>query len=199
MKHRIIRVWLPTAALTLAVACGCSHSRRMTKQCACGTECCTTVAATGCMAEPPAIAQQVVPSDPGANQATLPKPVEIESYPAATIIPVVSIKETVRRRSYMDLTASSCFDHAEDYTWLAGELRFEPARQTWKLRYASAEDGDRFGGTVTIAGIEAITDAKSGNFVRVEGRLDDSNTTESQPVFRVTAMKTVEPPPWEKP
>lgn len=199
MMHRIFCVWLATAALSLAVACGCSHSRRATNPCSCSTDCGTTVAATCSVAEPPAIATTVVPAETGATQATLPKAVEIDSFPIATIIPVASIKETVRRRSYMDLTANSCFDHAEDYTWLAGELRFEPARQSWKLRYASAEEGDRYGGTVTIVGIEAITDAKSGNIVRVEGRLDDSNRTESQPVFRVTSMKTVEPPPWEKP
>jgi hypothetical protein len=89
------------------------------------------------------------------------------------------------RRSFPDITARPEFAHAPDYSWLIGELHFSPQKQQWRLRYASIDNEDRYGGSVTLDAAHVMSGFQDGQLVRVEGKLLDQDSKEPSPGFRV--------------
>jgi hypothetical protein len=79
------------------------------------------------------------------------------------------------------------YAHATDYSWLSGELGYVAARGVWRLRYST--EGDRYGGSVTLAWAGTMTGWRSGQRVRVEGSLLDPTTEEPSPVYRVRTIR----------
>jgi hypothetical protein len=63
------------------------------------------------------------------------------------------------------------FAHAADYGWLTGELEHIQAKNVWRLRYAPADQEDRYGGAVQLVGDSLPPGCKSGQVVRVEGQI----------------------------
>ena len=116
----------------------------------------------------------------------------MEPSPAA--ITLTSAKEAVpARRIYADITASAKFDHAPDYTWLVGELQYLHVRNAWRVRYASVDQEDRYGGSVTLVETGPMDKfQKSGQIVRVQGRLLNADSREPSPAFRVNAIRVQE-------
>ena len=114
--------------------------------------------------------------------------------PAPAAITLTSAKEAVpARRIYADITASARFDHAPDYTWLVGELQYLHVRNAWRVRYASVDEEDRYGGSVTLVETGPMDKfQKSGQLVRVQGRLLNADSREPSPVFRVSAIRVQE-------
>lgn len=192
-------IWLTALAVGFACISGCSHDRRLVCAASDCRQCAAAAVPSCCSTAAPAAAEPATVADEPAATEKEAKPEAIVSHPV-TLPPVVgSVKETVRRRSYIDLTASPHFDHADDYTMLVGELRFDPASNAWKIRYASAEEGDLYGGSVIVEGIEPVKDRNEVRLVRVQGALSDPNTTLRHPLYRVTSMRVMELPPWAKP
>lgn len=70
-----------------------------------------------------------------------------------------------------DTTANPGFAHADDYGWLTGELEHIRAKNVWRLRYAPADQEDRYGGAVQLVGDGLPPDCKNGQVVRVEGQV----------------------------
>lgn len=103
-------------------------------------------------------------------------------------------KEKVMRRNFADITAKSCYDHASDYCWLKGELQFVHSRNVWKLRYASVDEEDRYGGSVTLAETGSMGKFTNGQTVRVEGQLIDVDSREVGPTYRVRSIETLANP-----
>jgi hypothetical protein len=91
------------------------------------------------------------------------------------ILPGGPKEERVPRRSFGDITASSTFGHAADYSWVSGELQFVHAHNAWRLRYASVDESDRYGGGVTLICTTPMTQFHDGQQVRIEGHVQDSN------------------------
>lgn len=81
--------------------------------------------------------------------------------------------------------------HSPDYRELVGELQFSGIRNVWRLRYASAEDNDRYGGSVTLVDLASNASLTSGVIVRVEGSLLDPNSLDPSPLFCVKTMRVV--------
>src|SRR5262245_51840524 len=97
-------------------------------------------------------------------------------------------EEPVRRRTFSDITADPSFGHAPDYSWLIGRLEFLHVRNVWKVRYASLEEEDRYGGSVTLIDTGPMTEFKSGQIVRVEGQLVNPESREPSPPYRVRSI-----------
>jgi hypothetical protein len=96
-----------------------------------------------------------------------------EAQPAAYAIPVTGAKEDfARRRSYADITAKPCFSHSPDYSWVQGELQYLHTRNAWRVRYASVDEEDNFGGGMTLIETGPMDHYKDGQLVRIEGRPD---------------------------
>lgn len=111
-------------------------------------------------------------------KASTPAPEPFESpFPAETAAP---------RRSYADITAKPEFRRAGDYSYLIGELQYHRKNGEWRLRYASIDEDDRYGGSVTLVeGAHMMIDVKEGMIVKVEGSLVDGESREPSPKYRV--------------
>jgi hypothetical protein len=103
---------------------------------------------------------------------------------AATVIPPVG-KDFAPRRSFADITAKPEFGHASDYTWLTGELSHIPSKNQWRLRFASIDDEDKYGGSVTLDASLELRGFLSGQLVRVEGEMIDKESRDIAPKYRV--------------
>jgi hypothetical protein len=95
------------------------------------------------------------------------------------------------RKSYSDITAHPSFSHAEDYTWISGEV--QKWRHDWRLRYASVDEVDPYGGSVTLAGDEHFDQLKEGEHVKLQGHMVTSESKTAGPVFLIDAVMAVGP------
>ncbi|HEY7423937.1 MAG TPA: hypothetical protein VH682_06795 [Gemmataceae bacterium] len=85
------------------------------------------------------------------------------------------------------------FSHDPNYHSLVGILAYSKIQNAWVLRYASVEDSDRYGGSVTLANAGRMNAFKSGRFVRVEGYLIDPNSQQLRPAFQARSIRPVGP------
>lgn len=88
--------------------------------------------------------------------------------------------------------APSVLRHAEDYSWLIGELRYVHCRRAWHLRYATLDEEDRYGGSVTLIETGPMTKYQDGQRVRVQGTLVHPDCRDASPAYRVTAIETLD-------
>jgi hypothetical protein len=98
-------------------------------------------------------------------------------------------EKPVARRSYADITAKPCYAHAPDYSWVSGELQFVHSRNEWRVRYASVDEEDRYGGSLTLIEMGPMTDHKDGEYVRVSGQVTDGDSRE--PHYRVGSIEAL--------
>jgi hypothetical protein len=109
--------------------------------------------------------------------------------------PVTNAKATespVARKSAPLLPAKTTSSHAEDYSWLSGQLQYSPFHKTWRLRYAGLDEVDPYGGSVTLAEDARLAGMKDGQHVRVEGRLVTPSATGIAPSYEMTSIRVVE-------
>ncbi len=185
MNQSLLRHWLGLGLLGSALVLGCHHAQR---DCGCGSTAQHVGSAT------------MLPGYPGApGPASLPalKPVESvkkETPKASSSIILASAKEeTVKRRSYADITAHPCFSHAKDYSWLTGELQYLSTKQAWRLRFASVDEDVRYAGSVLLVEPGPMTNYLSGQMVRVEGHSVEPDTNEPDHSYRVSAIHPLPP------
>jgi hypothetical protein len=86
------------------------------------------------------------------------------------------------------------YGHAPDYGWLVGTLHYSAVRKVWRLRFAAAEDPDRYGGSVTLIAPEAIPPSLNGKWVRAEGNLSPSSESDPNPGYRVRRLQPLDEP-----
>jgi hypothetical protein len=104
------------------------------------------------------------------------------------VIPSIG-NEATPRRSFADITAKPQFGHAADYAWLTGELWHNSQKDEWRLRFASIDEEDRYGGSVTLDARAELKGYKSGQLVRVDGSLIDPESREIAPKYRVKEVR----------
>jgi hypothetical protein len=97
------------------------------------------------------------------------------------------------RRTFTDITAHPKFAHDPNYRWMVGRLDYSKVRQTWTLRFASVEEDDRYGGSVTLDNSGRMAAFQSGQLVRVEGQLVDADDTRPRPSYHAHSIQPVEP------
>jgi len=107
---------------------------------------------------------------------------------------VLNGESAPRRKSFIDITASPCFGHALDYSWLRGQIEYSRILGTWRLRYASVDEADRFAGSVTLVENTHVGYLRDGEYVRVEGHLVDPTATGSAPPYKIQSFKAIDKP-----
>ncbi|HJT78315.1 MAG TPA: hypothetical protein VJ739_14020, partial [Gemmataceae bacterium] len=96
------------------------------------------------------------------------------------------------RRGYADLTVQPWFGCAEDHSWLKGQVLYSRSTNTWRLHYASVDDTDPYGGTVTLTGGERLKPLKDGMAVRIKGRLLDPDRREPESPYEVASFEILD-------
>jgi hypothetical protein len=132
---------------------------------------------------PPAV-ERFTPSAPLSSTTT-----SVSEKPNDTV--EAAVTAPVRRRSFADITADSRFAHAENYGWLVGEVQYSHVKKTWRLRYASVDEDDRYGGSVTLDGGTHTGELKEGQIVKIEGKLMDPESREVSPAYQVFNISAV--------
>lgn len=190
--------WIGTGLLAATLVAGCNQAQRqparMGMQPMQTTQVYQTMPqATTVVTQLPE-AQAPVEKPPEQLPAAAPVKTEPEMQPASYTPPAP--KEEVKRRSYTDVTAKPGMGHADNYTWLKGELQYLHGANVWNLRYASVDEEDKFGGSVTLVEMGRQHNFQSGQMVRVEGEVVDA---EAKPLggqgykFRVRSIEPINP------
>jgi hypothetical protein len=96
------------------------------------------------------------------------------------------------RRAVVDITAAPCFAKAEDYSWLQGQVEYSRLSKSWRLRYASVDEIDRYGGSVTLTGDSVLDNLKDGQYIRVTGYLPNADSRSIAPTFHVESIEQVQ-------
>jgi hypothetical protein len=91
----------------------------------------------------------------------------------------------------VDITAHSCFAHAQDYSWLSGQVQYSRYHQSWRLRYASVDEDDQYGGSVTLVDDGKLGELKDGAYVKVRGRMVNPEARTAAPPYEVDAVEPV--------
>jgi hypothetical protein len=97
-----------------------------------------------------------------------------------------------RRQSFTDITAQPCFGHGPDYSWLSGQVECSRILGTTRLRYASVDETDRFGGSVTLVENAHVGYLSDGEYVRVVGHLVDPSAVGPAPAYRIESFKAID-------
>ncbi len=116
--------------------------------------------------------------------AEAPKPLLPTTVSAAVPVPTESVK--VVRQDDLAM-GSGPFGHAADYSWLRGEVQH--TRKGWHLRYASLDETDAHGGSVTLNDDGKLSELKDGEVFVVKGRLQDPNSHLSSPTYVVSEIR----------
>jgi hypothetical protein len=103
-------------------------------------------------------------------------------------------EELARRLPGAQAGAAAGLAHAPDYSWLTGELQYVAVRKVWRLRYASGDEDDRYGGSVTLVEPGTLQEADNGKRVRVEGLFVDPTSPEPSPAYRVRKLQILPDP-----
>jgi hypothetical protein len=208
MCPKTLRRWLGAGLLGLGAAAGCSHSTTCAH---CGN--CPTCSAPAARAAPAAGSAYARPATAGPGYPTWgsqPAAAPTFTYSAATAPPETSgpaeaappvntgpaegrspfprAEAPPPRRSFADITAAGCFGHAPDYSWLRGRVEFSRLSKGWRLRYASVDEDDRFGGSVSLAEGIHLQSLKEGDLVEVRGRLADPGADGASPFYLVSSL-----------
>jgi hypothetical protein len=86
------------------------------------------------------------------------------------------------------------FGRAANYEWLQGELIYSSVRGVWRLRYASSDEDDAYGGSVTLLDVSHTFALEAGQRVRVRGRLINPRSTEPSPYYHVLHLEPLGTP-----
>lgn len=135
-----------------------------------------------------------LPATPLKQEPVVKKEVEKPEPVVQQVKFPVGEDDSVKRRSFADITAKPCYAHDAEYRWLSGELQFVHARNSWRLRYASVDEEDRYGGSVTLTEMGSMDSFSNGQFVRVEGSMVNPESKEPSPAFRVTSIQPLAQP-----
>jgi hypothetical protein len=98
------------------------------------------------------------------------------------------------RRSFVDLSASPCFGHAPDYSWITGQVEHSRTAHEWRLRYASVDETDRFGGRVALIENQHVSYLVDGQYVRVRGHLADTGSANTSAHYRIESFEVIQDP-----
>jgi len=101
-------------------------------------------------------------------------------------------EEAPQRKSFTDISAHSSFGHAPDYSWLSGEVQYSRISKGWRLRYASVDEDDPYGGSVTLVEQPLPRGLKDGQFVRVQGHLDSPGAKGISPPYQIDSVQPIE-------
>jgi hypothetical protein len=83
-------------------------------------------------------------------------------------------------------------DHAADFSWIVGQLEFLNMKNQWRVRYASYDADDKFGGVVALSGVDHVAgQLKEGMAVRLQGQLVESDSKKASPEYFVHDIRVI--------
>jgi hypothetical protein len=94
-----------------------------------------------------------------------------------------------RRREATDITARGSFGHAGDYKWISGQAI--SYRGEWRLRYASVDEMDDFGGSLVLLGSSLQSDLRDGEQFKLTGFMVEHDARAGGPAFHVESVEPV--------
>jgi hypothetical protein len=143
------------------------------------------------------------PTAPGApaTSANLPAaPVYTALPPSGMPAAFPRAEPGLKRKSFVDLSAAPCFGHAPDYNWILGRVEYSSVTKEWRIRYASVDETDRYGGHVSLIENHHVAALREDMYVQVRGHLvNPENTSNGSTYFRIESFQTVEHPNSEQP
>jgi hypothetical protein len=184
------------AALAAVLTAGCSHSAHTFL--AANPAPTRVVAVATTPASPYGVVSMPTPPTPTALVVTSLKPAPVAEVkpaePPAEPPAWQTIAEPIHskrgdRRTFTDVTADPAFAHAADHHWLVGSLERVRGTDSWQLRYASVDEEDPYGGTVTLTGDGSTVEYREGQMVRVMGRVMDADGPDGQASYHVEALE----------
>jgi hypothetical protein len=95
------------------------------------------------------------------------------------------------RKAFVDITAQPCFNHSEDYSSLTGQLQHSRITKGWRLRYASVDEVDPYGGSVSLSDDSRLSGFKDGDIVSVRGRLTNPEERGIAPAYQIDSVQPV--------
>jgi hypothetical protein len=96
------------------------------------------------------------------------------------------------RKSFVDITAQPCFSHTDDYSSLSGQIQHSRITKGWRLRYASVDEMDPYGGSVTLTDESRLAGLKDGDLVRARGHLINPEDRGISPSYQVDSIQPME-------
>lgn len=209
MRCSLPRLWLGMGLVTFLLTCGCQNSRQCSSTCMCPP---TPTAAVAYKPPKRATAPPAKPTDdesaalPIRNDGTVlhttakPAPAALDAAPrqlpasavfgsergsAAKTAPA---EDAPSPAANADVTTQPRFAHDPNYHRLVGVLEQSKIQNAWILRYASVEEEDRYGGSVTLHGTGPMNAFKSRQVVRVQGHLINPDSQQIRPAFQVESI-----------
>jgi hypothetical protein len=99
------------------------------------------------------------------------------------------------RKAYVDLSAAPCFGRAHDYSWIIGKVEHSSISKEWRLRYASVDEPDKFGGRVILVENQHVGYLRDGMYVQVRGHLVNADPSgKGRAFYRIESFQMVENP-----
>ena len=138
---------------------------------------------------PPAASVVNAPSKK--KEASLPASVA-KPAPKKPQPPIEFVENSVVKQAAPLPIIKTRMGHADDYTWICGQLQYWALHKTWRLRYAGLDEVDPYGGSVTLADDIRGSEVKDGQYVRVEGRLIDAAAKGIAPAYAVQGIHPLE-------
>jgi hypothetical protein len=116
---------------------------------------------------------------PGERATILPPPGAVAEPPARAMAKVIFPRgePAPARRSFVDTTAAPCFNHAPDYNWIIGQVEYSRISKEWRLRYASVDEPDQYGGHLTLIENHHVSLLHDGLYVHVRGHLVNEDSS----------------------
>jgi hypothetical protein len=193
MNRSLLHLWLGTSLLA-ALTTGCRNANN-TCPCASGSNVASAsgVAHTSRMTTPTSI--QAAPVEVAVVPAAPAEPAKQPEGDKDTIQQVGGLPqhETAPvRRTFTDLTANPAFAHDPTYRRLVGTLDYSHFHNSWTLRFASVEEEDQYGGSVTLVETGPMTSFQSGQLVRVEGFLVNPEDARPRPTYHVQSIRPMD-------
>jgi hypothetical protein len=134
---------------------------------------------------PPELANAVVLPAPAAPPSQAPLAAASPSFPRSEPLP--------GRKAYVDPTAAPCFNHAADHSWLIGQVEYSRISKEWRIRYASVDEPDKFGGRMLLIENHHLSLLQDGQYVQVHGHVVNPDNAGTGPVFyRIESFEAVD-------
>ncbi|MBI1902133.1 MAG: hypothetical protein HYS13_13615 [Planctomycetia bacterium] len=86
--------------------------------------------------------------------------------------------------------ASTEYGYDPQYRWLRGKLEYMQASRRWKLRYIPVHgETDDYGGSVILADAPELDNYAEGEFVSVQGRVEEDGPGGFSPTYRLSRIE----------
>lgn len=160
----------------------------------CAATCCAPVVSQPVVAPVQSTPAQVAPVQPApAKVEQIPTEKKELPEPPKTDEPKIQkTSASLRRTAPVAKKPVAMFGHSEDYTRLVGVLqRIHTPGAEWKLRYATLDQNDKWGGSVVLAEDARLDHYQDGDLVYAEGNIlkERASTFVAGPLFRANTIR----------